>query len=131
MIDRLSIGVADLARSKAFYDTVLAPLGYSCRFEMTEACGYGRAHEEEAAIGYHALVFWIGHAPGVVTPLDGHVAFRAPTREAVDAFHRTALAVGGRDNGAPGLRPHYHPNYYAAFVVDPDGYRLEAVSHEP
>jgi catechol 2,3-dioxygenase-like lactoylglutathione lyase family enzyme len=131
MIDHISIGVADLGRAKAFYDAALAPLGYACRFEMADACGYGRPAEAEGAIGHHALAFWIGHAPGLAAPLDGHVCFRARSRGAVDAFHRAALAAGARDNGAPGPRPHYHANYYAAFVVDPDGYRLEAVCHEP
>jgi catechol 2,3-dioxygenase-like lactoylglutathione lyase family enzyme len=130
MIDHLSIGVADLARSKAFYDAALAPLGYACLAEMEDACGYGRPEEEKSGIGAHALAFWIGLAPALRAPLDGHVSFRAPSREAVDAFHCAALAAGARDNGAPGLRPHYHPNYYAAFVVDPEGYRLEAVTHE-
>jgi catechol 2,3-dioxygenase-like lactoylglutathione lyase family enzyme len=130
MIDHLSIGVADLARSKAFYDAALAPLGYACLVETEDSYSYGRSGEEQGAIGAHALAFWIGLAPGLRAPLDGHVSFRAPGRKAVDAFHRAALAAGARDNGAPGLRPHYHPNYYAAFVVDPEGYRLEAVTHE-
>jgi catechol 2,3-dioxygenase-like lactoylglutathione lyase family enzyme len=130
MIDHLSIGVADLARSKAFYEAALAPLGYACRVEMRDACGFGPAEAEKGAIGAHALAFWIGHEPKLAAALDGHVCFGATSREAVDAFHRAALAAGARDNGAPGLRPHYHPNYYAAFVVDPDGYRLEAVIHD-
>lgn len=131
MIDHVSIGVADLARSKAFYDAALAPLGYERRADVPDACGYGRPGEENSAIGSHALAFWIERGPASAPPPAGHICFRAPSRGAVQAFHRAALAAGGRDNGAPGLRPHYHPTYYAAFVVDPDGYRIEAVTHTP
>ena len=127
MIDHVSLGVGDLARSRAFYDAVLAPLGYERRYDVDDASGYGppRPHP----LKEQALPFWIGHESGGASR-SGHVCFRAPRRSAVDAFHQAALAAGGRDNGAPGLRPQYHANYYAAFIVDPDGHRIEAVRHE-
>ncbi len=127
MIDHVSLGVGDLARSRAFYDAVLAPLGYGRRYDADDAAGYGPPRQH--ALKEQALPFWIGHEPGGAS-LSGHVCFRAPRRAAVDAFHKAALAAGGRDNGAPGLRPQYHANYYAAFIVDPDGHRIEAVRHE-
>jgi catechol 2,3-dioxygenase-like lactoylglutathione lyase family enzyme len=131
VIDHLSLGVADLARSRAFYDAVLRPLGYERRFEDAESCAYGAAGAAaDTPIGVHAFAFWIGHDPEA-RPGSGHTCFAATSRAAVDGFHAAALAAGGRDNGAPGLRPHYHPNYYAAFAVDPDGNRLEAVAHTP
>ena len=128
MLDHLSLGVADLARSRTFYDAVLAPLGYVRRFDLDDASGYGTP--EPHPLREQALPFWIGRDPQRVG-LSGHVCFRAPGRAAVEAFHGAALAAGGRDNGQPGLRPHYHANYYAAFIVDPDGHRIEAVCHQP
>jgi catechol 2,3-dioxygenase-like lactoylglutathione lyase family enzyme len=129
MLDHVSLGVGDFAHARAFYDRVLAPLG--ARLVMLvagapghEAAGYGLREQEPK--------FWIGAAKPVAPPPAGqHVAFAAPDRAAVDAFHREALLAGARDNGAPGLRPHYHANYYAAFVIDPDGHHLEAVCHRP
>jgi catechol 2,3-dioxygenase-like lactoylglutathione lyase family enzyme len=119
MIDHLSIGVRDIARSKRFYDAALKPLGYACLSEGEGSLGYGG----------DAVALWIGAAERPV-PADEksglHVCFAAPTRKSVDAFHAAALKSGGRDNGKPGLRADYGPNYYAAFVVDPDGYRMEA-----
>jgi len=131
MIDHLSLPVADLARSRAFYDTVLATLGVRRVMDLEiddyVAAGYGGSEHEPA--------FWIGSsteaAAAPVQPDGQHIALTAPDRAAVDAFHAAALAAGGRDNGAPGLRPHYHENYYAAFVIDPDGYHMEAVCHAP
>ena len=129
MIDHISIGVTDFERARAFYDAALPPLGYRRVMDFGQSAGYGDGHPG----------FWIGvpepspDAPdgySVVTP-GAHVAFAAPDRGAVEAFHRAALAAGGRDNGGPGVRPHYHPDYYAAFVVDPDGNRIEAVCHRP
>jgi catechol 2,3-dioxygenase-like lactoylglutathione lyase family enzyme len=119
MIDHVSIGVRDLAASGRFYDAALAPLGYTClaRFDGTQ--GYGR----------EAPAFWVSASdhPVPADPSSGlHLCFTAPTRAAVDAFHAAALAAAGRDNGAPGLRADYGPDYYAAFVIDPDGYRIEA-----
>jgi catechol 2,3-dioxygenase-like lactoylglutathione lyase family enzyme len=128
MIDHLSLGVCDLARSRAFYDAVLAPLGYRRMFDLEDASGYGRT--EPHPLKEQGVPFWVtknADAPA----LNGHVCFLAPARAAVDAFHATALAAGGRDNGKPGLRPEYHAHYYAAFVIDPDGYRIEAVRHQP
>ena len=119
MIDHVSIGVADLARAKRFYDAALAPLGYVCLSEGGGSLGYGR----------EGVAFWIGTAPHPVPPDAGsnlHFCFAGPSRDSVDAFHAAALAAGGHDNGGPGLREAYGPNYYAAFVSDPDGYRLEA-----
>jgi catechol 2,3-dioxygenase-like lactoylglutathione lyase family enzyme len=119
MLDHISLGVADIKRAKRFYDAALAPLGYTCLSAGEGSLGYG-----DGAVG-----LWLGKAARPVKPDDQsglHVCFAAPSRAAVDAFHRAALGAGGRDNGAPGLRRDYGPGYYAAFVVDPDGYRLEA-----
>ena len=128
MIDHLGLPVRDLARATEFYLRALAPLGIAIVMEVSaEESGHG------AAVGFGANFkpfFWIGEAPG----LGGghvHVAFLASSREAVDAFYRAALAAGGKDNGKPGLRPHYHANYYGAFVLDPDGHNIEAVCHAP
>lgn len=123
MIDHISLPVSDLARAKAFYDAVLAAVGYRRMMDFGQAAGYGDGHPH----------FWIGVPPaGEQAPASGvHIAFRAKDRAAVDAFHAAALAHGGRDNGAPGLRPLYHPDYYAGFVFDPDGNRIEAVCHLP
>ena len=131
MIDHLSLPVSDFARSRAFYDACLAPLGHKVALEMADhpgyvACGYGPGKEP---------TFWIGAgipAGPSPQPIDGqHIAFAAADRKAVDAFHAAALAAGGACNGPPGLRPDYHADYYAAFVIDPDGYHLEAVCHSP
>ena len=131
MIDHLSLGVTDLKRSRAFYDAVLKPLGYVCSAEQPYAYAFGPPRENpQPGIGTHAYVFWIGHEPKA-QPANGHVAFVAPSRAAVDAFYGAAIAAGGRDNGKPGLRPEYHATYYAAFVIDPDGHRIEAVTHRP
>ena len=119
MLDHVSIGVRDLAAARRFYDTALGPLGYRCLSAGAESLGYGR---DEAA-------FWVTPSanPVPADPASGlHFCFAAPSREGVDAFHAAALGAGGRDNGGPGLRPDYAPGYYAAFVIDPDGYRLEA-----
>jgi catechol 2,3-dioxygenase-like lactoylglutathione lyase family enzyme len=130
MIDHISLPVADFYRARAFYDAALQPLGYGRAMEFEHA-GYG-------GLGYGLAqkpTFWVGAplagGPPVTPPPGFHVAFAAPDRASVDAFYAAALAAGGSDNGAPGLRPHYHPNYYAAFVLDPDGYHIEAVCHRP
>jgi catechol 2,3-dioxygenase-like lactoylglutathione lyase family enzyme len=119
VIDHVSIGVRDIAKSKRFYDAALKPLGYSCLSESEGSLGYGQS----------GVTLWIGAAEHPV-PADMksglHFCFTAPTDQSVDAFHAGALAAGGRDNGKPGLRADYGPGYYAAFVVDPDGYRIEA-----
>jgi catechol 2,3-dioxygenase-like lactoylglutathione lyase family enzyme len=119
MFDHVSIGVRDLARARQFYDAALRPLGYACLSEGADALGYGRGK----------IALWIGKAARPVPPDPGsnlHFCFAALRREAVDAFHAAALGAGGTDNGAPGLRPDYGADYYAAFAVDPDGYRIEA-----
>jgi len=119
MFNHVSIGVSDIARTRRFYDAALQPLGYRCLNEAAASLGYG-----DEAVG-----LWIGAAKRPV-PADEasglHFCFTAPTRQSVDAFHAAALRNGGRDNGRPGLREDYGPDYYAAFVVDPDGYRIEA-----
>ncbi len=116
-----SFGVADLARAIAFYDAALAPLGGTRVWTVSDGAGYG------APGGPDLLALKLQKA-AVVPPGPGfHLAFTAPSREAVDLFHAASLAHGGRNDGAPGLRPHYGPAYYAAFVFDPDGNKLEAV----
>lgn len=124
MIDHLSIGVSDLAQRAGFYDPVMAALGYVRLFTTPRGIGYGEpgAHDEAFAILSSGVEC---RAPG----LGCHIAFRATDRSAVDAFHAAALLAGGVDEGAPGLRLQYGASYYAAFVRDPDGYRIEAVCH--
>jgi len=119
MFDHVSIGVRDIAKAKAFYDAALKPLGYECLSADGSSLGYG-----DKAVG-----FWILAAERPVhdDPKSGlHFCFTAPSRQAVAAFHKAALAAGGRDNGKPGVRKDYGPHYYATFVLDPEGYRLEA-----
>ena len=125
MLDHIGFAVADLARSKAFYVQALAPLGVALLVELTAADTGADAHAGFGAGG--KPFFWIGTGEKAKGGL--HIAFAAKSRSEVDAFHRAALAAGGRDNGAPGLRPHYHANYYGAFVLDPDGNNVEAVCH--
>jgi catechol 2,3-dioxygenase-like lactoylglutathione lyase family enzyme len=121
MIDHLGIAVSNLATSIAFYKQALAPLGYELVMAFDHAAGFGIGGKPD---------FWIG--VGASAPKDQvHVAIRASGRAAVRAFHAAALAAGGRDNGAPGVRAIYHPDYYGAFVLDPDGHNIEAVCHEP
>lgn len=127
LIDHISLNVADYERAKAFYAKALAPLGFSLVMEVTAemtgsipSAGFGPKGKP---------VFWI--APkGRQTPAQ-HIAFGADSRAMVDAFHAAAITAGATDNGAPGLRPHYHPNYYGAFVLDPEGHNIEAVCHMP
>jgi catechol 2,3-dioxygenase-like lactoylglutathione lyase family enzyme len=127
MIDHLGFAVGDIARAKAFYLKALKPLGIGILIEVTPEQSGGEAH-----IGFGAggkPFFWIGTGKAVDGPV--HIAFDAPNRATVDAFHSAALAAGGRDNGPPGIRAHYHPNYYGAFVFDLDGHNIEAVCHLP
>jgi len=128
MIDHVGIPVSDIARSTEFYLNALEPLGISIVMEVSaEQTGHG------AAVGFGANFkpfFWIGVAGGLGVG-HVHVAFAAPSRAAVDAFYRAAITAGGKDNGKPGLRPHYHENYYGAFVLDFDGHNIEAVCHAP
>jgi catechol 2,3-dioxygenase-like lactoylglutathione lyase family enzyme len=126
ILDHIGFPVTDYSRSLKFYTQALAPLGISLLKEMKFSdedndgyAGFGRARPQ----------FWIGTG----SPLKGrlHVAFAAQTREEVKAFYDAALKAGGKDNGPPGLRPHYHANYYGGFVFDPDGHNIEAVTHLP
>lgn len=126
MIDHTGILVSDFAKSKAFYLQALAPIGYTLLLELpaavtghTDVAGFGEAPKPD---------FWISRGTANKPPI--HMAFRAASRAMVDAFYQAAMDAGGVDNGPPGLRPHYHPNYYGAFVLDPDGHNIEAVCHD-
>jgi catechol 2,3-dioxygenase-like lactoylglutathione lyase family enzyme len=127
MLHHLSLGVADIALGAAFYDAALAPLGYARVWSDI------RPGEEGQAVGYGSpgggdkLAIKQVSAQALAPSAGTHVAFSAPSRDAVIAFHAAALAAGGRDNGPPGLRERYGPNYFAAFVIDPNGHHLEAV----
>lgn len=124
MLNHVSIGVRDIARTRRFYDAALKPLGYTCLNSGDDYLGYGAGNAS----------MWMIQSPSPV-PADQasglHVCFDAPSRASVDQFHSAALVSGGADNGKPGLRPDYGSNYYAAFVIDPDGYRLEAYCSTP
>jgi catechol 2,3-dioxygenase-like lactoylglutathione lyase family enzyme len=126
MIDHTGLSVSDADKAIAFYDAAFKPLGASLMMTVppeytggVKVVGYGRDRP----------TFWL-HAGEKQTP-PVHMAFTASSRAEVDAFHAAAIAAGGADNGPPGLRPHYHPNYYGAFVRDPDGNNIEAVCHRP
>jgi catechol 2,3-dioxygenase-like lactoylglutathione lyase family enzyme len=135
MIDHIGISVCSIARATEFYLKALAPLGYGIMMQVSaEETRHG------AAISFGAPgeapdfqsgkpSFWVGESGEASGPL--HIAFVAPIRATVDAFYLAAMKAGGTDNGPPGLRPHYHANYYAAFVLDPDGNNIEAVCHRP
>ena len=126
MLDHVSVGVTDLERSRRFYDAVLRPLGLVRLLDFE-----GRGSDYGYGAAQLGVEFTITRETRVI-PLAGmHVCFRAATRDAVHAFHTAALAAGGRDDGAPGLRAQYHRDYYGAFVLDPDGHRVEAVCHLP
>lgn len=119
MIDHVSIAVRDLEAAARFYDAVLAPLGYARLVERPDNVGYGKAYPE----------LWLNRRGEMTPPPTGaHVCLRVPDTAAVDAFHAAALAAGGASDGAPGLRPQYSKRYYAAFIADPDGNRIEAVT---
>jgi catechol 2,3-dioxygenase-like lactoylglutathione lyase family enzyme len=125
MIDHIGVTVSDFSRSKQFYRAALAAVNFELLLEFpaavtghTDVAGFGEAPKAE---------FWIAWGTPNVPPV--HVAFRVASVALVDAFYRAALKAGARDNGAPGLRPQYHPNYYGAFVLDPDGHNIEAVCH--
>lgn len=127
MIDHTGVAVSNPKKSRQFYESALAPLGYRVLAEIPKEAtggivvlGFGVPPKPD---------FWINEGTPQTPHI--HIAFRAESRGAVDEFHRAALAAGGRDNGAPGLRPHYHANYYGAFVLDPDGHNIEACCHEP
>jgi catechol 2,3-dioxygenase-like lactoylglutathione lyase family enzyme len=124
-LDHTSLSVSDYAAAKAFYTAALSPLGISVQMEVSkevagfDAAGYGTAGKP---------FFWL--AGGGRTTPHVHLAFGADSRAEVDAFYKAAIAAGGKDNGAPGIRAHYHPNYYGAFVLDADGHNIEAVCHK-
>jgi len=119
MLDHVTLKVSGLARSKAFYDAALKPLGITHLYNEAQTfAGYGISPK---------AFFWIGVSAAPIT--GAHVALAADNRATVDVFYKAALAAGATDNGKPGLRPHYHENYYAAFVLDPDGHNIEAVCH--
>ena len=127
MIDHMGISVSDLARSRAFYEAALGPLGMAVQMEV----GGDNTESGGSALGFGVpgeKIFWIGDGEKVGEGT--HVAFRADRREQVDAFYAGGLSAGGRDNGPPGPRPHYGPNYYAAFLHDPDGANIEAVCYD-
>lgn len=129
MIDHLTIVVSDYERSKTFYLAALKPLGYETVMELSREQIPQLPVDKTIGIGVGGKPdLWLKPAEDV-TPT--HVALRTKDRAVVDAFHAAALAAGATDNGAPGVRPHYHPSYYGAFVLDPDGYNLEVVCHEP
>ena len=121
MIDHVSIAVSDLARSAAFYDAVLAPLGFTRLAERERTIGFGKKYPE----------FWLNLRPGMEPVPEGtgiHICLRASSRDAIDAFHAAALKLGGRDDGAPGDRQAQMTTYYGAFIRDPDGNKIEAVT---
>lgn len=127
MIDHISISASDFEKSKAFYSAALSPIGYALLMEFpasvtghTDVAGFGEPPKPD---------FWVSKGVSGNPPM--HVAFRVASREQVDAFYKAAIAAGGRDNGPPGPRPHYHEHYYGAFVLDPDGNNVEAVCHQP
>ncbi len=120
MIDHLTLKVRNLTRAKAFYSAALKPIGYEVLMEFPGMLGMGADRKPD---------LWLAQDPENVRPV--HLAFSAPSRKAVDAFHAAAVVAGGRDNGKPGIRKDYHPTYYAAFVFDDDGHNIEAVVHRP
>ena len=136
MLDHMTFRVTDIHRAKAFYGAALAPLGYSVAYEGQHGANIlGFSYPDLAEPdGKKADVWFIdGPSPygGPPATAGCHLAWRAESRAQVDAFYRAALAAGGKDNGAPGLRSHYHPHYYGAFVIDPEGNNIEAVCHRP
>lgn len=136
MLDHMTFRVADIQRAKAFYSAALAPLGYSLCFEGNfgfNVLGFDYADPSEPS-GRKADVWFVdGPSPygGPAATSGCHLAWKAASRAEVDAFYRAAIAAGGKDNGAPGLRPDYHPHYYGGFVIDPEGNNIEAVCHRP
>ncbi len=126
MLDHITFGISNFARSTAFYDQALAPLGVKRLFDAP------RDHTGGVSVtGYGDTRPWFWIAEQDATSGKLHIAIQAKSRAEVDAFYAAAIAAGGRDNGGPGVRPHYHPGYYGAFVLDPDGHNIEAVCHTP
>jgi catechol 2,3-dioxygenase-like lactoylglutathione lyase family enzyme len=127
MLDHIGIRVTDVASAQAFYDAALAPLGVAVVLAVS-----AKETGSQAYLGYGSEAkpyFWVGGGDTATRGL--HVAFTTDSRQKVDAFYAAAMAAGGRDNGPPGIRAHYHPNYYGAFVLDADGHNIEAVCHLP
>ena len=123
MLDHVGLIVRSIDASQSFYSSALAPLGYTLVVSHDKTVAFGPPDQP---------LFWLSETSDTVAPISPiHLAFSAPDRDAIDAFYRVALAAGGTDNGPPGLRPDYHPHYYGAFVFDPDGHNIEAVSHAP
>jgi len=120
MFDHMGFAVADFGKSRAFYEKALGALGIGIVMQGEDFVGFGRGGRPQ---------FWVGIGAAPTTRM--HIAFAAADREAVRAFYEAAIAGGGKDNGPPGLRPQYHPNYYGAFVIDPNGHNIEAVCHSP
>ena len=120
MFDHIGLGVSDYATSKAFFLKALQPLGYGVVMEGPYGVGLGPTGKP---------LLWLSQSPE--KPAHLHLAFAASNRKQVEAFYRAAIEAGGKDNGPPGLRPHYHPHYYGAFVIGPDGHNVEAVCHQP
>ena len=126
MIDHIGLAVTDFAKSKDWYAKALAPIGYTVMMEFPAEQAGG---QPAAGLGDVKPDLWL--AGGGPTQPHTHIAFAVKSRSLVDAFYKAALAAGGRDNGPPGIRAHYHPNYYGAFVLDPDGHNVEVVCHYP
>ncbi|MBV7394481.1 VOC family protein [Mameliella sediminis] len=126
MIDHMTFGVTEFSRSVAFYDRAFAPLGVTRLFTVPPEHTNG---VKVTGYGDDRPWFWIAEEDATKGKL--HIALTAKDRASVDAFYKAALEAGGKDNGAPGPRPHYHPDYYGAFVLDPDGHNIEAVCHKP
>ncbi len=127
ILDHVSLNVRDYAKSKAFYTQALAPLGITCLMEFGKAAGFGKGGKPDLWIGEGKTTFQTPEQAANITPI--HVALSAKSREEVDAFYKAAIEAGAKDFGAPGIRAHYHPGYYGAFVLDPDGHDIEAVFH--
>jgi catechol 2,3-dioxygenase-like lactoylglutathione lyase family enzyme len=127
ILDHIGINVSDYDRSKAFYTKALAPLGITVVMEFGKGAGFGRDKKPDFWVGQGATSFQKPEQIATITPI--HVCFAARSRAEVDAFHAAAIAAGGSDNGKPGIRKEYHPNYYGAFVIDPDGHNVEAAIH--
>jgi catechol 2,3-dioxygenase-like lactoylglutathione lyase family enzyme len=129
MIDHYTLLVSDYERAKAFYLAALKPLGYELVMEITREQMPDLPFEKGCGMGPEGKpCLWLRPSDSIAPT---HIAFLAPNHQSVQAFHAAALAAGAKDHGGPGLRPHYHPNYYAAFVLDADGYNIEAVCHTP
>lgn len=131
LLDHVSITVSGLDAARPFYDAVMAALGAEKVYDRPDALGYGERCRPGGGQHTYLSIFAAGAPPDAASGARRHWCFKAPSRCAVDAFHATGMAHGGSDDGAPGLRPDYHAQYYAAFLLDPDGNRIEAVCHDP